>query len=50
MNLVTLGLLLAFFGWAWDARVIRSQILSLARTGVHADGDSLRDEARCVWC
>jgi peptide/nickel transport system permease protein len=29
MNLVTLGILLAFFGWAWDARVIRSQILSL---------------------
>ena len=29
MNLVTLGLLLATFGWAWDARVIRSQILSL---------------------
>ena len=29
MNLVKLGLLLAFFGWAWDARVIRSQILSL---------------------
>lgn len=29
MNLATLGLLLAFFGWAWDARVIRSQILSL---------------------
>lgn len=29
MNLVTLGLLLAIFGWAWDARVIRSQILSL---------------------
>jgi len=29
MNLVTLGLLLAFFGWAWDARVIRSQVLSL---------------------
>ena len=29
MNLVTLGLLLAFLGWAWDARVIRSQILSL---------------------
>jgi peptide/nickel transport system permease protein len=29
MNLVTLGLLLAVFGWAWDARVIRSQILSL---------------------
>lgn len=29
MNLVTLGLLLAFFGWAWDARVIRSLIMSL---------------------
>ena len=29
MNLVNLGLLLAFFGWAWDARVLRSQILSL---------------------
>lgn len=29
MNLVTLGLLLATFGWAWDARVIRAQILSL---------------------
>jgi peptide/nickel transport system permease protein len=29
MNLITLGLLLALFGWAWDARVIRSLILSL---------------------
>jgi peptide/nickel transport system permease protein len=29
MTLVTLGVLLAVFGWAWDARVIRSQILSL---------------------
>ncbi|NMB38811.1 MAG: ABC transporter permease [Firmicutes bacterium] len=29
MNIVTTGLLLAIFGWAWDARVIRSQILSL---------------------
>ncbi|HLV10632.1 MAG TPA: ABC transporter permease [Halanaerobiales bacterium] len=29
MNIVNLGLLLAIFGWAWDARVIRSQILSL---------------------
>ncbi len=27
--LSNLGLLLAFFSWAWDARVIRSQILSL---------------------
>ena len=29
MNVITLGLLLAIFGWAWDARLIRSQILSL---------------------
>jgi peptide/nickel transport system permease protein len=29
MNLMILGLILAIFGWAWDARVIRSQILSL---------------------
>ena len=29
MTLVTLALLLAVFGWAWDARIIRSQILSL---------------------
>jgi peptide/nickel transport system permease protein len=29
MTLVTLGLVLAIFGWAWDARVIRSQVLSL---------------------
>jgi len=29
MSLVVLGLLLSFFGWAWDARVIRSVILSL---------------------
>jgi peptide/nickel transport system permease protein len=29
MNLVVLGLLLSIFGWAWDARVIRSVILSL---------------------
>jgi peptide/nickel transport system permease protein len=29
MNLAVLGLMLAFFGWAWDARVIRSLILSL---------------------
>jgi peptide/nickel transport system permease protein len=33
MNLVTLGLLLACFGWAWDARVIRSEILSLRERG-----------------
>jgi peptide/nickel transport system permease protein len=29
MNLVVLGLLLSFFGWAWDARVIRSVVLTL---------------------
>ncbi|NLM96886.1 MAG: ABC transporter permease [Halanaerobiaceae bacterium] len=29
MNILTLGILLACFGWAWDARVIRSQVLSL---------------------
>ena len=29
MNLVLLGLMLSFFGWAWDARLIRSMILSL---------------------
>lgn len=29
LNLVTLGLMLAFFGWPWDARLIRSMVLSL---------------------
>jgi peptide/nickel transport system permease protein len=29
MNLVVLGLMLAVFGWAWDARLIRSTVLSL---------------------
>jgi len=29
MSLVVLGLILSFFGWAWDARLIRSLILSL---------------------
>jgi peptide/nickel transport system permease protein len=29
MNLVVLGLMLSLFGWAWDARLIRSMILSL---------------------
>jgi peptide/nickel transport system permease protein len=33
LNLVTLGMLLACFGWAWDARVIRSEILSLRERG-----------------
>ena len=34
MNLVVLGLLLSFFGWAWDARVIRSRF--------HQDGYPFR--------
>ncbi len=29
MNIINIGLLLGIFGWAWDARLIRSQILSL---------------------
>ncbi len=29
MNILVLALLLGFFGWAWDARLIRSEILSL---------------------
>lgn len=29
LSLVVLGLMLSAFGWAWDARVIRSMILSL---------------------
>ena len=29
MNLAVLGLLLSVFGWAWDARLIRSMIISL---------------------
>jgi peptide/nickel transport system permease protein len=33
MNLLILGLLLSFFGWAWDARVLRSMILSLRERG-----------------
>ncbi|MGQ9623195.1 MAG: ABC transporter permease [Candidatus Caldatribacteriaceae bacterium] len=29
LSLIGLGILLAFFGWSWDARTIRSQVLSL---------------------
>jgi len=29
MSLIILGLMLAFFGWPWDARLIRSMVLSL---------------------
>lgn len=47
MNLITLGLLLAAFGWAWDARVIRSEILSLrerefTRTAILSGTGTLR--------
>lgn len=35
MTLVNTGLLLAFFGWAWDARTIRSQVLSLRERNSH---------------
>jgi peptide/nickel transport system permease protein len=47
MNLLTLGLLLACFGWAWDARVIRSEILSLrerefTRTAILSGTGTLR--------
>jgi len=31
MNLVTLAVILALFGWPWDARLIRSQVLSLRK-------------------
>lgn len=47
MNILTLGLLLALFGWAWDARLIRSQILSLrerdfTQTAVLSGANTLR--------
>ena len=41
MNLVVLGLMLSIFGWAWDARLIRSMILSL-RERVHQDRHPFR--------
>ncbi|GAP06399.1 ABC-type dipeptide/oligopeptide/nickel transport systems, permease components [Anaerolinea thermolimosa] len=41
MNFFTLGLILGVFGWPWDARLIRSQVLSLkerafTRTAVYS--------------
>jgi peptide/nickel transport system permease protein len=41
MNFITLGLILGIFGWPWDARLIRSQVLSLkersfSRTAVYS--------------
>lgn len=29
LSFISLGLILGIFGWAWDARIVRSQILSL---------------------
>lgn len=29
LNMVVLGIVIGLFGWAWDARLFRSQILSL---------------------
>jgi peptide/nickel transport system permease protein len=41
MNLVTLGVIMGLFGWPWDARLIRAQVLSLkerpfTRTAVYS--------------
>ena len=33
LSMVQLGLILGIFGWAWDARVIRSEVLSLRERG-----------------
>ena len=33
LNPIMLGMILALFGWAWDARVIKSQVLSLRERG-----------------
>jgi len=46
MTLINTGLLLAFFGWAWDARTIRSQVLSLrerefTQTSILSGNDTL---------
>lgn len=47
MNLAMLGLLMGLFGWPWDARLIRSQVLSLkerpfTRTAVYSGTGSVR--------
>jgi peptide/nickel transport system permease protein len=41
LNLISLSMIMACFGWAWDARLIRSQVLSLkerefTRTAVYS--------------
>jgi len=47
MNLFLLGVILGFFGWPYDARLIRSQVLSLkersfTRTAVYSGANSFR--------
>jgi len=47
MNLVMLGVIMGLFGWPWDARLIRSQVLSLkerpfTRTAVYSGTTSFR--------
>ena len=47
MNLVMLGVIMGLFGWPWDARLIRSQVLSLkerpfTRTAVYSGTSSFR--------
>lgn len=47
MNLFLLGVILGFFGWPYDARLIRSQVLSLkersfTRTAVYCGATSFR--------
>ena len=48
MNLFLLGVILGFFGWPYDARLIRSQVLSLkersfTRTAVYSGANSILD-------
>jgi peptide/nickel transport system permease protein len=47
LNIVALALILGVFGWPWDARLIRSQVLSLkerpfTRTALYSGTGSLR--------
>jgi len=47
MSLATLALIMGLFGWPWDARLIRAQVLSLkersfTRTAVYSGTGSLR--------
>ena len=50
MNLVVLGLLLSIFGWAWDARVIRSVILSLREREFTKTASPFRYGHDSSWC